>query len=120
MRSSLIDAAAANNIAEVRWRLEFNGDDPNTADYDKRTALHVAAGLGHVGMVRLLMKKGASTEVTDRWGNTPAVEATSHRHNTIADLFLGGDGAGDTLESVSKSNSRGMWLNVQTWLTKIL
>jgi len=88
---SLIDAAAADNSAEVRWRLEINGDDVNTADYDKRTALHVAASRGHEVMVCLLLKEGASADVTDRWGNTPTDEAINHRYNTVAGLLLGSE-----------------------------
>jgi ankyrin repeat protein len=48
----ILQAAAEGNIVEVQWRLKQNNDLANAADYDRRTALHVAASEGHDLVVR--------------------------------------------------------------------
>lgn len=45
--------------------------DINTGDYDKRTALHLAAGEGHADVIQLLCERGANVNVEDRWGGRP-------------------------------------------------
>lgn len=47
-----------------------NGVEANLADYDKRTALHLAACEGCTEIVVLLLEKGADVNSTDRWGRT--------------------------------------------------
>jgi ankyrin repeat protein len=48
----ILQAAAEGNIVEVQWRLKQNKELANAADYDRRTALHVAASEGHDLVVR--------------------------------------------------------------------
>lgn len=50
----------------------------NFRDYDRRTALHVAASEGHLKMVEFLIEKGAHINRSDRWGGSPLDDA--HRH----------------------------------------
>lgn len=46
------------------------GVDVSAADFDDRTALHVAACEGHSEVVKYLIKKGANVNARDRWGST--------------------------------------------------
>ena len=46
------------------------GVEPNLADYDKRTALHLASCEGRTDIVLLLLEKGADVNSVDRWGRT--------------------------------------------------
>lgn len=46
------------------------GVEPNLADYDKRTALHLASCEGCTEIVVLLLEKGADVNSVDRWGRT--------------------------------------------------
>ena len=47
-----------------------NGVVPNLADYDKRTALHLASCEKCTEIVILLLEKGADVNSIDRWGHT--------------------------------------------------
>ena len=64
-------------MEEVKSLLEFGTVDVNHTDYDKRTALHLAAGEGHVEMVKLLCQRGANVNAQDRWGNRPLDDAAA-------------------------------------------
>jgi len=95
---NLISAAAAGDVDEVKMILSgailvtpqaaknldmsssssisrFQAVDVNAGDYDNRTALHLAAGEGHVQVIELLCAKGANTNVEDRWGGRPLDDA---------------------------------------------
>ena len=47
------------------------GYDLNLGDYDKRTAIHLAASEGNYEMVKWLVENGADVNAVDRWGGTP-------------------------------------------------
>ncbi|KAI9162049.1 hypothetical protein LWI28_023295 [Acer negundo] len=47
-----------------------NGTSPNVQDYDKRTALHLAASEGHAPIVELLLHYNANVNLIDRWQRT--------------------------------------------------
>ena len=70
-KTQLISAAAAGNVQEVAELLDDGAADVDSTDYDRRTALHVAASEGHVVVVRLLVHSGADPNARDRWGNGP-------------------------------------------------
>lgn len=61
----------------------------NDCDYDKRTALHVAACEGHVDAVRLLVREGADLNITDRYNATPldGIYLFIYNHNFIYDYY---------------------------------
>ena len=46
----------------------------NFRDYDRRTALHVAASEGHLDVVKYLVRLGANVNRSDRWGGSPLDE----------------------------------------------
>lgn len=87
-----ISAASQGDLSTVqKYIQEIN---PLEKDYDGRTALHLAAAEGHVGVVQLILQRireihqlveedPADTETLktlispkDRWGNTPQFEAS--------------------------------------------
>ena len=59
------------NITKILARVDIN-----TADYDKRSGLHLAAAEGHSETVKLLLEKNANL-TKDRWGNTPLSEVAN-------------------------------------------
>ena len=72
--STLCQAVYDNDITSL-GRLLRAGIPVDAADYDKRTALHIAAAEGNVVALRLLVQYGANLSVKDRWSNTLADEA---------------------------------------------
>ncbi len=53
----------------------------NGGDYDARTALHLAAGNGHVRVVEFLCDRaGADVNAVDRWGGKPLDDAQFSGH----------------------------------------
>lgn len=64
----------------------------NFRDYDRRTALHVAASEGHLSICKLLIQHGARINRSDRWGGSPLDDAHRHRHKAVID-YLRSNGA---------------------------
>ncbi|CAI5516497.1 unnamed protein product [Closterium sp. Naga37s-1] len=79
--------ASSSNSHQLVRLLEF-GTDPNSADYDGRTALHVAAAEGHLNVVKVLLQGGASPSVRDRWHRTPMDEARDNNHTVVVATLL--------------------------------
>lgn len=65
----LLYCSSKGDKAGVVQELE-KGVEPNLADYDKRTALHLASCEGCTEIVVLLLDKGADVNSIDRWGRT--------------------------------------------------
>jgi len=61
--------------------------DINNGDYDKRTALHLAAGEGHLDVVQFLCKRGANVNVEDRWGGKPLDDALQKGNERVAEVL---------------------------------
>jgi ankyrin repeat protein len=76
-----IQAASEGDQAEVKALLEFGNIDLDEGDYDRRTALHLAAGEGRAEIVRILCDAGANVNVEDRWGNRPIDDAENAKKN---------------------------------------
>jgi serine/threonine protein kinase len=79
----LLQAAALGNLRAVDHILQANAKFINFRDYDRRTALHVAASEGHLEICRHLIEKGAKINRSDRWGGSPLDDATRHRHREL-------------------------------------
>ena len=56
----------------------------NYRDYDRRTALHLAASEGRLGIVEDLLNAGRAAQSVDRWGGSPLDDALRHRHHAVA------------------------------------
>ncbi|MGB1012676.1 MAG: asparaginase [Nannocystaceae bacterium] len=83
---ALINRASRGDLAGVK-RLVENGMDPRQGDYDRRTALHLAAAEGHRGIVAYLVHAGADVGACDRWGATPLDDARRGEHDGVAALL---------------------------------
>lgn len=56
------------------------GANPDSADHDSRTALHVAAAEGNLPCVKVLVAANANPSAVDRWGGTPLQDALRNGH----------------------------------------
>ena len=76
MIANLLCTTVHSGDLKLLRRLLRAGADVNAADYDGRTALHIAAAEGNVPAVELLVAEGgADVEKRDRWGATAGEEA---------------------------------------------
>jgi ankyrin repeat protein len=94
----LCDAAAAGDLTQLRLLVKQQGVAVNRGDYDKRTALHLAASEGLVETVKVLLEElGAAHSPCDRWGGTPLDDALrSGHHDTATYLVSKGAARGKT------------------------
>ncbi|KAK3012444.1 hypothetical protein RJ639_010367 [Escallonia herrerae] len=63
------------------------GISPNVQDYDRRTALHLAASEGHASIVELLVQYKADVNLEDRWHRTPLTDARLYGHRDICRII---------------------------------
>jgi len=85
--SQLLYAASVGDVWSVRNLQVLKNIDLNAADYDLRTAIHLAAAEGKTEMVRYLIDKGAKLAPKDRWGNTPLDDAKRANHNEVVEIL---------------------------------
>jgi ankyrin repeat protein len=68
-------------------RLLRAGIPVNSADYDKRTAAHIAAAEGNVAALKVLIEFGADLTLEDRWGNTVDHEAQRSKSGRLVEYL---------------------------------
>jgi hyperpolarization activated cyclic nucleotide-gated potassium channel 4 len=67
-----------------------SGAPVDEMDYDRRTAIHLAASQGHLEAVTLLIDEaGADPSPVDRWGGTPLDDAIRSGHGEVVAFLLG-------------------------------
>ena len=69
--------------AEKEWSLLSlmcikGGVDANSADYDRRSVMHVAASSSNLRVVQGLLQVGANVNIADRCVLHPCIRSTSH------------------------------------------
>lgn len=86
----------------------------NKGDYDKRTALHLAASEGLLPAVRFLIEDAkADTAPVDRWGFTPLDDAVRGKHRNVVDfltMYLPTASPGMAARPKNGGSATGTWL----------
>jgi serine/threonine protein kinase len=81
---NLLQSAARGDLASMDTLLKSGRTNVNFRDYDRRTALHVAASEGHLEIVIFLVEIcKAKVNRSDRWGGSPLDDALRHRHTQV-------------------------------------
>lgn len=88
---TLIWAATYGDLDEIQ-RVEARGVDLNIANYDGRTALHLASAEGHLDIVKYLVEKKVTVNPRDRWNGTPLTEAKREGFTQISEYLQANGG----------------------------
>jgi glutaminase len=79
-------AASQGDLSEAQ-KLAAGGVDLDGADYDGRTALHLAASEGQAHIVEYLIAKGVNLNPIDRWGGSPLSDARRNNHEAVIGML---------------------------------
>ena len=80
-------AASQGDLGKVK-RMKLAGVDLNQADYDSRTALHLAAAEGHDGIVKFILTHVPEMlNHVDRWGGTALNDAYRESQMHVAEVL---------------------------------
>ena len=83
---ALLSAASTGDMAET-LHLAARGVDLNSADYDGRTAAHLAASEGQIKVLEYLIAMGAKLDPVDRWNGTPLDDAKRENRGAVVKLL---------------------------------
>lgn len=85
--TALCDCASSGNTDRLK-QLQDKGLDINMADYDARTAMHLAASEGIMLVITFLLEDlKASSAVADRYGGTPLDDAIRSGHEAVVEYL---------------------------------
>lgn len=86
MAGELCTAAVEGDLPTLQQLLQA-GHVVNAGDYDRRTAIHIAASEGNKQVVAYLLSQSADPTARDRWGHTALDEATRAGHREVVELL---------------------------------
>mmetsp|Transcript_75699 Transcript_75699/g.167661 ORF Transcript_75699/g.167661 Transcript_75699/m.167661 type:complete len:489 (-) Transcript_75699:117-1583(-) len=103
--SIICQAASKGDLDCIRGLLRRNVD-VDLGDYDKRTAIHLAASEGNLRVVKCLIDEmGADPNVKDRWGGTPLDDAVRSGHQALYKYLKGKGGMPGKTASVRSEDA---------------
>ena len=87
----LLQLSADGKTRDIKEMIQ-SGVNINSVDYDKRSALHLAAAEGRFDTVKFLVERGANVNAVDRFGGTPLRDALEAKRYDIS-AFLRSHGS---------------------------
>jgi len=87
LSATLCDLASKNLVPELRRMLRNVDARSVPADYDGRTALHLAAAHGNLEVIQFLAEEGCNLTAVDRFGRTPLFEAALNQQTECITLL---------------------------------
>jgi hypothetical protein len=81
--AALAFAASRNFVDSMRTMLFKTRVDPNSCDYDGRTALHVAVNMEQIEAIQVLLEAGADPYIVDTFGLSAVDIARDHGRDDI-------------------------------------
>lgn len=93
MGERMCASASKGDLKEIRL-LVAQRASINAADYDKRSAMHLAAAEGHHDVVKFLVEQGATVNAQDRWGGDPLKDAIRGGHSECQSILRAAGGRG--------------------------
>ena len=84
----LIEHAKRGNTDEVEYEITANHINVNSFDRVRFTALHYAAGSGHLETVQLLIRYGANVDAQNNVGDTPLHRAAFKGHHAVVQALV--------------------------------
>jgi glutaminase len=86
--TALLAVAAGHGDLRTISELFVRGVDLNGADYDFRTAMHIAAAEGKSKVIKWLLQHGAEPSPKDRWDGTPLDDAKQFDRTHCASILV--------------------------------
>ena len=85
---TIIECSGLGDISALR-RLNIHHDDLFKVNYDKRTALHLAASNGHLNIIKYLLGLDVEKNINaiDRWMGTPYDNAIRGGYHDVAEFL---------------------------------
>ena len=92
LHHAVVYSAAMGNMEKMLYLIDHGADleskDINVTDKTRKTALHLAAWLGHTPVLLLLLDRGANLNATDKFGSTPLHLAAQTGHTGNLQLLI--------------------------------
>ncbi|EKX43131.1 hypothetical protein GUITHDRAFT_73307 [Guillardia theta CCMP2712] len=104
----MCNAAAKGDLAQIK-NLVAKGASVNACDYDRRSALHLAAAEGHDKVVEFLIQCGANVMCVDRWGASPLKDAVRGGHTRVQQLLFDAGACMENKIEAVKAQVRRRW-----------
>ncbi len=85
---ALFNACESGTIEDVTALLEPEPEINSKRPHDLKTPLAIACTHGNLAIARLLIERGADTDIPDRNGMTAFMSAASNGHGRVVDLIV--------------------------------
>lgn len=78
---------ASKGDIEALRKIHETGTNMSIADYDGRTAMHLAACYDQVDVLKFLLSAGGDVNITDKYGSTPLLDAIREKNDSAIGIL---------------------------------